>query len=65
MLEHKKKEQIDIESEIYFLLSHQKELENFLISLEQELQPIEVSSCLNNKGEKMYVIKNIFFYYVK
>jgi len=56
ILEQKEKEQVDIENELDFLLSQQKELEDCLISIEQELQSSEVLSSLNNEREPMYVI---------
>lgn len=57
MLVRKEKEQIDIDNEIDFLLCQQKELENSLIPLEQELQSAEILDDLNNEREPMYVIK--------
>jgi len=59
MLERKEKEQIDIENELDFLLSQQKELEDCLVPLEHELQSAEVLSSLNNEREPMYVNKII------
>lgn len=61
MLERKEKEQVDIENELDFLLSQQKELEDCLIPLEQELQSAEVLSSLNNEREPMYVIEMNYF----
>lgn len=63
MLEHKEKEQVDIENELDFLLSQQKELEDCLIPLEQELQSAEVLSSLNNEREPMYVMKMCCVYF--
>lgn len=57
MLERKEKEQVDIENELDFLLSQQKELEDCLVPLEQELQSAEVLSSMNNEREPMYVIE--------
>jgi len=54
MLERKEKEQVDIENELDFLLSQQKELEDCLVPLEQELQSAEVLSTLNNEREPIY-----------
>ncbi|VVC32065.1 Hypothetical protein CINCED_3A011950 [Cinara cedri] len=54
MLERKEKEQLDIEQELDFLLSQQKELEDCLVPLEQELQSAEVLSSLNNEREPIY-----------
>jgi len=63
MLEHKEKEQVDIENELDFLLSQQKELEDCLVPLEQELQSAEVLSSLNNEREPMYVMKMCYNYF--
>lgn len=60
MLELKEKEQVDIENELDFLLSQQKELEDCLIPLEQELQSAEVLSSLNNEREPMYVMEMFY-----
>ncbi|XP_025207656.1 nuclear pore glycoprotein p62 [Melanaphis sacchari] len=54
ILEQKEKEQVDIENELDFLLSQQKELEDCLVPLEQELQSAEVLSSLNNEREPIY-----------
>ncbi|XP_060865404.1 nuclear pore glycoprotein p62-like [Metopolophium dirhodum] len=54
ILEQKEKEQVDIENELDFLLSQQKELEDCLIPIEQELQSCEVLSSLNNEREPIY-----------
>ncbi|XP_050535782.1 nuclear pore glycoprotein p62 [Daktulosphaira vitifoliae] len=54
ILERKEKEQVDIENELDFLLSQQKELEDCLIPLEQELQSAEVLSSMNNEREPIY-----------
>lgn len=61
MLGLKEKEQEDIENELDFLLSQQKELEDCLIPLEQELQSAEVLSSLNNEREPMYVPNILIF----
>jgi len=63
ILEQKEKEQVDIENELDFLLSQQKELEDCLVPLEQELQSAEVLSSLNNEREPMYVIESYWYYY--
>jgi len=63
ILEQKEKEQVDIENELDFLLSQQKELEDCLVPLEQELQSAEVLSSLNNEREPMYVVKSYWYYY--
>lgn len=60
MLERKEKEQVDIENELDFLLSQQKELEDCLVPLEQELQSAEVLSSMNNEREPMYVNESYF-----
>jgi len=56
ILEQKEKEQANIENELDFLISQQKELEDCLVSLEQELQSTDVLSSLNNERELMYII---------
>lgn len=53
ILERREKEQVDIENELDFLLSQQKELEDCLVPLEQELQSAEVLSSMNNEREPM------------
>lgn len=63
ILEQKEKEQVEIENELDFLLSQQKELEDCLVPLEQELQSAEVLSSLNNEREPMYVFENYWYYY--
>ncbi|XP_050429506.1 nuclear pore glycoprotein p62-like [Adelges cooleyi] len=54
ILERKEKEQVDIENELDFLLSQQKELEDCLVPLEQEIQSAEVLSSMNNEREPIY-----------
>lgn len=63
ILEQKEKEQVDIENELDFLLSQQKELEDCLVPLEQELQSAEVLSSLNNEREPMYGFESYWYYY--
>jgi len=52
ILEQKEKEQVDIENDLDFLLSQQKELEDCLIPIEQELHSAEVLSSLNKYDER-------------